>query len=378
MRIIGIAAALALGLTAPAAAQDRTINLLRDLTEAAGPPGFEEPVRKIMVEQMRPLADTITYDGLGSVIASQGKSGPRIMIAAHMDELGGMVRRTTPDGYITMQMLGGWLDQALIGQRWIIIGSKGPVRAVTGVRDIHVVAPDERTKVFPRDSVFLDVGAANAAEVAAMGVSPGDPVVPDAPFVVLNGTQNYMGKAWDDRIGCAVMIEAMRRLKGTNHPNQLFFVATVQEEIGLRGAEASSALVRPDVGFALEAGVVGDVPGARPEESQVSLGAGPGMFLYDSSALPNRKLVALVKDTARAKNIPLQLDLVQGYGDDSAEIQRSNGGVPTVNLVVPTRYTHVHTGIINRRDFDQMVDLMVALLQRLDAGTVKELRNFAP
>lgn len=378
MRITGIATALALGLTAPAAAQDLTLNLLRDLTEAAGPPGFEEPVRKIMVEQMRPLADTITYDGLGSVIATQGKSGPRIMIAAHMDELGGMVRRTTPDGYITMQMLGGWLDQALIGQRWIIIGSKGPVRAVTGVRDIHVVAPDERTKVFPRDSVFLDVGAANAAEVAAMGVSPGDPVVPDAPFVVLNGTQNYMGKAWDDRIGCAVMIEAMRRLKGSNHPNQLFFVATVQEEIGLRGAEASSALVRPDIGFAIEAGVVGDVPGARPEESQVSLGAGPGMFLYDSSALPNRKLVALVKDTARAKNIPLQLDLVQGYGDDSAEIQRSNGGVPTVNLVVPTRYTHVHTGIINRRDFEQMVDLMVALLQRLDANAVKELRNFAP
>jgi len=378
MRIIGIAAALALGLTAPAAAQDRTLSLLRDLAEAAGPPGFEEPVRKIMVEQMRPFADSITYDGLGSVIAAQGRSGPRIMIAAHMDELGGMVRRTTPDGYITMQMLGGWLDQALIGQRWIILGAKGPVRAVTGVRDIHVVAPDERTKVFPRDSVFLDVGAANAAEVAAMGVSPGDPVVPDAPFVVLNGTQNYMGKAWDDRIGCAVMIEAMRRLKGSNHPNQLFFVATVQEEIGLRGAEASSALVRPDIGFAIEAGVVGDVPGARPEESQVSLGAGPGMFLYDSSALPNQKLVALVKDTARAKNIPLQLDLVQGYGDDSAEIQRSNGGVPTVNLVVPTRYTHVHTGIINRRDFDQMVDLMVALLQRLDATTVKELRNFAP
>lgn len=378
MRIIGIAAALALGLAGPAAAQNRTLDLLRDPTEAAGPPGFEEPVRKIMVEQMRPLADTITYDGLGSVIATQGKSGPRIMIAAHMDELGGMVRRTTPDGYITMQMLGGWLDQALIGQRWIIIGSKGPVRAVSGVRDIHVVSPDERTKVFPRESVFLDVGAATAAEVAAMGVSPGDPVVPDAPFVVLNGTQNYMGKAWDDRIGCAVMIEAMRRLKGTAHPNQLFFVATVQEEIGLRGAEASSALVKPDIGFALEAGVVGDVPGARPEESQVSLGAGPGLFLYDSSALPNRKLVALVKDTARAKNIPLQLDLVQGYGDDSAEIQRSNGGVPTVNLVVPTRYTHVHTGIINRRDFDQMVDLMVALLQRLDANTVKDLRNFAP
>ena len=378
MRIISLATVLLVALAVPAAAQDRTLDLLKALADAAGPPGFEEPVRKIMVEQMRPLADTITFDGLGSVIGTQGKSGPRIMIAAHMDELGGMVRRTTPDGYITMQMLGGWLDQALIGQRWIIIGSKGPVRAVTGVRDIHVVSPDERTKVFPRDSVFLDVGASTAAEVAAMGVSPGDPVVPDAPFAVLNGTQNYMGKAWDDRLGCAILIEAMRRLKGTSHPNQIFYVATVQEEIGLRGAEASSALVKPDIGIALEAGVVGDVPGARPEESQVTLGGGPGLFLYDSSALPNRKFVALVKDTARAKGLPLQLDLVQGYGDDSAEIQRSNGGVPTVNLVVPTRYTHVHTGIINRRDFDQMVDLVVALLQRLDASTVKELRNFAP
>ncbi len=378
MRIISLATALVLGLSVPAAAQDRALNLLKDLTEAAGPPGFEEPVRKIMVEQMRSFAESITYDGLGSVIATQGKSGPRIMVDAHMDELGGMVRRTTPDGYITMQMLGGWLDQALIGQRWIIIGSKGPVRAVTGVRDIHVVSPEERTKVFPRESVFLDVGAATAAEVAAMGVSPGDPVVPDSPFVILNGTQNYMGKAWDDRIGCAVLIEAMRRLKGTGHPNQIFYVATVQEEIGLRGAEAASALVRPDIGIAIEAGVVGDVPGARPEESQATLGGGPGLFLYDSSALPNRKLVALVKDTARAKGLPLQLDLIQGYGDDSAEIQRSNGGVPTVNLVVPTRYTHVHTGIINRRDFDQTVDLVVALLQRLDADTVKELRNFAP
>ena len=291
MRIVSLATALMLGLASQAAAQDRTLNLLKDLADAAGPSGFEEPVRRIMVDQMRPLAETITYDGLGSVIATQGRSGPRIMIAAHMDELGGMVRRTTPDGYITMQMLGGWLDQALIGQRWIIIGSKGPVRAVTGVRDIHVVSPDERTKVFPRESVFLDVGAATAAEVAAMGVSPGDPVVPDAPFVVLNGTQNYMGKAWDDRLGCAVLIEAMRRLKGTNHPNQIFYVATVQEEIGLRGAEASSALVKPDIGIAIEAGVVGDVPGARPEEIDDPL-AFPRQFHQraDVDRFPGRKL----------------------------------------------------------------------------------------
>ena len=371
--------ALAVALATPAFAQaDRTEALLRELVDAPGPPGFEEAVRKVMVREMRPLADAIAYDGLGSVIATQGRSGPRIMIDAHMDELGGMVRRTTPSGFITMQMLGGWLDQALVGQRWIIIGSKGPVRAVTGIRDIHVLPAEDRTRVFPRDSIFLDVGARSAAEVAALGVSPGDPVVPDSPFTDLNGTGTYMGKAFDDRVGCAILIEAMRRLKGRPHPNQLFFVATVQEEIGLRGAEASAAIIKPDIGIALEAGVAGDAPGSKPEETQAVLGGGPGIFLYDSSAQPNRRFVALVKDTARAVGVALQLDLVQGYGDDSAEIQRSNGGVPTVNLVVPTRYTHAHTGVINRRDFDQTVDLVVGLLLRLDAPTVARLRDFEP
>src|ERR1700689_3058078 len=165
--------------------QDATIQLLEKLTNAPGPSGFEEPVAKIMVNEMKPYADKITYDGLGSVIAQQGASGPRIMLDAHMDELGGMVRRVTPNGFLSMQMLGGWLDQALVDQRWVIIGSKGPVHAVTGIRDIHVITPDERTRVFSRDSIFLDIGAKNASETAAMGVEPGDPVVPDSPFLVM-------------------------------------------------------------------------------------------------------------------------------------------------------------------------------------------------
>lgn len=379
MRLVPFAAAAALAaLAGPAGAQDRTTGLLRELADAPGPPGFEEPVRKVMVREMRPLADELGYDGLGSVIARQGSSGPRIMLDAHMDELGGMVRRVTGDGFLSMQMLGGWLDQAIAGQRWVILGSKGPVKAVTGIRDVHLASGDERTRLIARDAVFLDVGARNAAEVAALGLSPGDPVVPDSPFEVLNGTDNYAGKAWDDRIGCAVLIEAMRRLKASGHPNQIFFVATVQEEIGLRGARASSALVKPDIGIAIEGGVTGDAGGARAEESQARLGAGPGMFLYDSSALPNRRLVQLVKETAAAKGIPLQLDLVQGYGDDSAEMQTVGGGAPTVNLVVPARYTHAHNGIVNRRDFDRMVDLVVALLQRLDARTVARLKDFTP
>jgi putative aminopeptidase FrvX len=265
-----------------------------------------------------------------------------------------------------------------VGQRWIIIGSHGPVNAVTGIRDIHVMPPDERTRVFPRDSLFLDIGAKNAAEAEAMGVEPGDPVVPNSPFLVMNGSNNYLGKAWDDRVGCGVLIEAMRRTAKLNHANQLFYVATTQEELGLRGAKAAVQVVKPDIGIAIEGGVAGDTPGTHPEETQAKLGAGPGMFLFDSSTVANRKLVAFVKQTASNKQIPLQLDLVQGYGDDSAEIQASNGGTPTVNLVVPVRYTHAHNGIMNRRDFDQMVELVVSLLSQLDQKAVDELRDFTP
>jgi endoglucanase len=331
-----------------------------------------------MVERMKPLATSLKYDGMGSVIAQQGSTGPRVMVDAHMDELGGMVRRITPGGLLTMQMLGGWLDQALVDQRWTIIGSKGPVHAITGIRDIHVVPQDERTKVYPREVLTLDVGAHDAASAAAMGLEPGDPVVPDAPFLVLNGSDNYLGKAWDDRIGCAVLLEAMRRTAKSGHPNQILYTATTQEEIGLRGAKTAAEVIKPDIGIALEGGITGDVYPRHPEETQVKLGGGSGLFLYDSSALPNRKLVAFTRRTAGHANIPLQLDLVQGYGDDSAEMQAANGGTPTINLVVPVRYTHAHNGIVNRHDFDQMVDLLVDMLTSLDAAAVAEIRDFTP
>jgi endoglucanase len=369
----------ALLLASPMAAHaDSTETLLRTLSEAPGPSGFEEAVRAIMVPRMKAASDDLRYDGLGSVIARQGSSGPRVMLDAHMDELGGVLRRVTPDGFVSMQMLGGWLDQALAGQRWVIIGSKGPVHAVSSIRDIHLAPAEERGVLIKRDQVFLDIGAKTAAEVAALGIAPGDPIVPDSGFQDLNGTGNYAGKAWDDRVGCAVLLQAMERLKASGHPNQIFFVATVQEEIGLRGARAASAIVKPDIGIAIEGGVTGDAGGAHAEESQVKLGAGPGVFLYDSSALPNRKLVALIRKVAGDAGVPLQFDLVQGYGDDSAEMQTVGGGAPTVNLVVPARYTHVHTGVINRADFDRTVDLVVALLRRLDARTVADLRDFTP
>ena len=375
------AAVLLSAVTAPfAGAQqaDATVRLLQRLSDAPGPPGAEDAVRAIMVGEMKPLSTVpIRYDGMGSVIAQLGTSGPRIMVDAHMDELGGMVRRVGSNGQLTMQMLGGWLDQALVDQRWVILGSKGPVEAVTGIRDIHVITPAERTEVIPRNSIFLDIGARSPAEAAAMGIEPGDPVVPDSPFTVMNGTQNYLAKAWDDRIGCAVLVQAMQRLAKVPHANQIFFVATTQEEIGLRGARTAANLVKPDLGLAIEGGIAND-QGGRPEETQAHLGGGPGIFLYDSSAIPNRKLVRFVEDTAKASGIPLQLDLVQGYGDDSSEMQESGTGAPTLNVVVPVRYTHAHNGIVNRGDFDKTVDLMVDLLQKLDGSTVERIRDFAP
>lgn len=364
--------------TAVAQQPDPTVSLLQRLSDAPGPPGAEDPVRAIMVGEMKPLTSApLRYDGMGSVIAELGTSGPRIMIDAHMDELGGMVRRIGPNGQLTMQMLGGWLDQALVDQRWIILTSKGPVHAVTGIRDIHVITPAERTAVAPRESIFLDTGATSPAEAAALGIEPGDPVVPDSPFLILNNTGDYLGKAWDDRIGCAVLVQAMQRLAKLPHANHLFFVATTQEEIGLRGARTAANVVHPDLGLALEGGIAND-QGGHQDETQAHLGGGPGIFLYDSSAIPNRKLVRFVRDTAKNNNIPLQLDLVQGYGDDSAEMQESGTGAPTLNIVVPVRYTHAHNGVVNRQDFDRTVDLMVDLLQHLDAKTVDSIRDFTP
>ena len=377
-RLLLAALALAFPVAAQAPAPDRVARLLGELADAPGPPGFEEPVRKIVVREVKPLADRLTYDGLGSVIAAQGGGGPTIMLDAHMDELGGVVRRVTPGGFLSMQMLGGWLDQALPDQRWLIIGRKGPVEAVTGIRDVHVATPDERTRVYPRDGLYLDVGARTPAEVEALGLAPGDPVVPDSPFTVLAGGRRYLGKAWDDRVGLAVAIEAMRRLKTQGHPNRLVVAATVQEEVGLRGGRTAADAIKPDIGIAIEGGIAGDSPGRSPEETQATLGGGPGIFLYDSSAIPNRKMVRLVDDTAKAIGVPLQHDLVQGYGDDSAAIQATAGGVPTVNLVVPVRYTHAHNGVMDRADFDRMVDLVVALIRRIDAGEAARLRDFTP
>lgn len=362
---------------APPQDLDRTARLMEELTNAPGPPGFEGPVRDIVVRELEALGIPVEYDGLGSVIATEPGDGPRLMVTAHMDEVGLMVQFVRPDGFIRFKPLGGWLRQALPDQRWTIVGRNGPVLAVSGLRTVHVTPTSERDQVWPIEQTFLDVGARSADEVEAMGIRPGDPVAPWSPFTVMpNG--RYAAKGWDDRVGLAVMLEAARQIHENKIqlPNQIIWVATVQEEIGLRGAQTSVHIADPDLGISIEAGVSADYPGARPEQAQEHLGHGPGMFLLDSSMIPNRKLRDFLFDVAKEEGIPLQADILTGYGEDGAEIQRYDSGRPSVNITVPTRYLHSHSGIIQRSDFDHAVDLLIATLSRLDAGTVERLSQF--
>jgi endoglucanase len=354
-------------------AQDRVVDLMKQFTEAPGPPGAEGPVRKLFVEQVKAYADKISYDGLGSVIAQQGDKGPRIMVDAHMDELGALVRHVRPDGYISVQMLGYWLEAALPDQRWVILGSKGPVLAITELWDAHVAGGRGNE---PRE-YFLDVGARNASDVAALGISPGDPIAPVSPFAELPN-HRYLAKAWDDRVGCIAMVEAIRRLKTEPHPNQIFFTATIQEEgsIEMRGATTAAHIINPDIGIALEIGITNDTPGNRPEAALETLGAGPGIMLYSFSEYPNRNFVKFVQQVAEEDKIPLQFDFVEGFGDDAGAIKLNGAGVPVTTLLVPARSTHTHNSIIDRADFDRMVDLLVDVLKRLDGPTVARIKSF--
>ncbi len=358
---------------------DASAELMRALTEAPGPSAFEESVREIVVQEFEELGADVQFDGLGSVLATFPRSsdGPVVMVTAHLDEVGLMVQHITPDGFIRVKTLGGWLRQALPDQRWTILGRDGPVMAISGIWTIHVMPAEQRQRVWSLDEIFLDVGATSRAEVEEMGIRPGDGIAPLSDFAVMaNG--RYAAKAWDDRVGLAVMLVAARRIRdeGIRIPAEVVWVATTQEEIGLRGAQTAVALAEPELGISIEAGVAADFPGIGPTQAQERLGGGPGIFLLDSSMIPNRKLRDFMFDVANESGIPLQADVLTGYGEDGAEIQRFDSGRPSVNITVPTRYLHSHTGIIQRSDFDQAVDLLVAVLRRLDQATVNELASF--
>ena len=354
-------------------------SLLIELSEAHGPSGFEESVRKIMRRELTPLTDSISTDGIGSLIGVKGlsKQKLKVMLSAHMDEVGLMVRYITDEGFIKFQTLGGWLDQAMIGQRWEIHTSEGPIEGITGIKTPLVMSSEERNNVFKRDGLFIDVGASNKKDAEQrLKINPGDPISPQSKAVRLNKSNNIIGKAWDDRAGLAVMIGVMEALKENDLPISLYAVATVQEEIGLRGAHTSSHFVAPDLGINLESGVAGDYPGITKYEAQEKIGCGPAIFLHDSSMLPNLKFRDEVVKIATSKNIPLQFNVLSGYGQDGAEMQKVNDGTPVVNVTVPTRYLHSHNSLINLNDVTNAVKLVTEIVKTLSNEKINHLRSF--
>ena len=211
---------------------DQVESLLKKLSESFGPSGFEDPVRKIMNQELSKYTNSIYTDGLGSLISEFKKEtdNPKVMITAHMDEVGLLVKYIDDEGYIRFQQLGGWLDSALLGQRWQISTKKGIVFGISGIKTPHVMNPEERKKTIPSDEIFIDVGAINKEDAEKnMGIDPGDPIAPLSEFKFLGNKGLYVGKAWDDRIGLAVMIQIAKSLHSNFHPNKLFLVSTVQE-----------------------------------------------------------------------------------------------------------------------------------------------------
>lgn len=353
---------------------DEVENLLKELTEASGVPGYEREIRDIIRRHFQEFGE-ISQDKIGSLICKKTGSTaePRIVVAGHMDEIGFMVKYITKEGFVRFTPLGGWWDQVLLGQRVVIKTNKGTVTGIIGAKPPHLLSREERMKVVEKKEMYIDIGATKQEEVEEAGVRVGDPIIPVSEFTILTNKKTYLAKAFDDRVGVAMAIEAMKKLGKGGHPNTLFSVATVQEEVGARGATTSAELINPDVAIILEVEICGDVPGIKPEESAVKLAGGPTLLAYDALMIPNLKLRDLVIDTAKAGNIPLQVSAMEGGATDGGPIHLHKSGVPTVVLSIPTRHIHSHGGIIHRQDFDHTVELVAAIIRKLDAGTVADL-----
>ena len=221
--------------------------------------------------------------------------------------------------------------------------------------------------------MYIDIGAKSNKEVEKTGIRIGDPVIPVSEFTELSIPNTYMSKAFDDRVGCAVLISVLEKIKNLKNPNCIYGAATVQEEVGVRGATTCVEMVYPDVAIILESDIAGDVPGIRPDESSTKMGEGPSLLMYDSRMIPNLKLRNLIIDTAKKEKIPLQFTTMEGGATDGSIIHLHKHGVPTIVIGVPTRHIHSHNSIIKRVDIDNTIELVIKILKKLNKKTVNNL-----
>lgn len=347
----------------------KELNFLKELSSLPGIPGNEKAVRNYLKEYVKPYADSVETDNLGSLIAKKGQKGPHVMIAGHMDEIGLMVTQITKDGFLKFQTVGGWFSQVMLAQEWEVHTNKGIIYGITGVKPPHIIPADKRKQAIEIDTMFIDIGVKDKDEALELGVRIGDMIVPHTTFKVFGKGSYLMNKAWDNRIGSAVVAQALKQV--SDFPNQLFGVFTVQEEVGLRGAKTSSYMVKPDIAIAVDTGLANDVPGGDPVEQ--SLGKGPQILFYDGGLIAHRALREFVINVAKEENIPYQESYIVGGRTDAGHMHLAHHGAAAISLCVPTRYMHSHTSIIHYEDYQNTIKLLVAVIKRLDQKTVEQI-----
>lgn len=337
------------------------MELLKRLCEESGPPGFEDRIRKIFISEIEPYVDRIEVDGLGNTIAikeGKGENPRKVMLAGHMDEIGFVVRYIDDKGFLKLQPLGGFDPKTLIAKRVKIVNrGNEEFIGVIGCKPVHIMSPEERKKLPELDDLFVDLGM--DVDRVKQNVEIGDPVTLHQDFIHVG---DYLSsKSMDNRVSIFTLIETMKRLRDPNV--SVYAVATVQEEIGLRGATTAAHRIRPDIGVAIDVTLACDVPAAKPEDHITRLGDGVGIKILDSSLIAAPKLVRAFRDLAEKHEIPHQMEILPRGGTDAGGIQRAAEAVPSITLSVPTRYIHSVVETIHQTDLEATVELLVRFLE---------------
>jgi endoglucanase len=340
------------------------VETLEKLSNATGVTGREEEVAKLMKKFMEPYVDEIKEDKIGNIIGiKKGKKNAlKIMLAAHMDEIGLIVKVITKEGFLQFSKIGGIDDRILLAQKIIVHTEKGPLHGIIGSKPPHIQKEEDRKRVISYDELFIDIGAESQEEARKMGARIGDTVTFDVKFARI-GKDIVVGKAFDNRAGCTVMIETLKRLEKTDCT--LYAVGTVQEEVGLRGAATSAFGLNPDVGFALDVTIAGDTPGVKENEAPVVMRKGPSLTVADSGLIVPPKILRLLVEVAEENRIPYQLEAGLAGSTDAARIMLTREGVPSGVICVPTRYIHSATSMMNLKDVENSVKLVVSVVQKI-------------
>ncbi|MEZ0180433.1 M42 family metallopeptidase, partial ['Camptotheca acuminata' phytoplasma] len=343
---------------------------LKDLTMLDGVSGQEKQVNKYIKENVEKISDKIEHDNLGSLIASKGLNGPKIMLAGHVDEIGLMVTEITKEGFVKFQPLGGWYTGVMLAQKWKIHTKKSVITAITGAKPPHILPFSERSKIPEMKTLFLDLGVYNKEEAEKLGVKIGDMITPYSEFELLANQDFIVAKALDNRVGALVVMQVLEKLK--NNPNQFYGTFTVQEEVGLRGATTSANKIKPVVAIAVDTGVADDSPGDLNASNRV-LGKGPQISYYDYGLIAHKELRESLIQTAIENNIPFQEPKPTGGETDASAMHLQNEGAASVVISIPTRYIHSHTSVINKKDIEYTIELLTLFIQKLDDQKVKEI-----